>query len=159
MVDAVAVELDRFQALIDSSESLRRLVESPVFSSQEQLDAIAALTAKAGIDGLVGNFFKVVASNRRLDSLPSMISAYRIIVARERGEVVAEVRSAHELTAGQEKELAAALSASTGKKVSARVTVDPSLLGGLVVKVGSRQIDTSLRTKLSTLKHTLKEVG
>jgi len=101
----------------------------------------------------------VVASNRRLFAVPGMIKAYRVIAARARGEITAEVTSAHALTAAQETELKAALKGVTGKDVAIAVTVDPSILGGLVVKVGSRQIDTSLRTKLSTLKLALKEVG
>ena len=88
-----------------------------------------------------------------------MIKAYRVIAARARGEITADVTSAHALTAAQENELKAALKGVTGKDVAVAVTVDPSILGGLIVKVGSRQIDTSLRTKLSTLKLALKEVG
>ena len=158
-VDAVAADLGRFQAMIDESVDLKRLVASPVFSAEDQLKAIVAINAKAGIGGLVGNFLKVVTSNRRLFAVPGMIAAYRQIAARHRGEVTADVTSAHALTAAQENELKAALHGVTGKTVSLSVTVDPSILGGLVVKVGSRQIDTSLRTKLSTLKLALKEVG
>lgn len=158
-VDTVAKDLDRFSALIEGSEELKRLVDSPIFASGDQLAAVSALVTKAKIGGLAGNFLKVVAGNSRLDVLAGMVAAYHEIAARERGEVVAEVQSAHKLTAAQEKELVSTLSGATGKKVTTRITVDPSLLGGLVVKVGSKQIDTSLRTKLSTLKHTLKEVG
>ena len=100
-----------------------------------------------------------MASNRRLFAVPGMIRRFRAIAARHRGEITAEVTSAHALTAAQETELKAALKGVTGKDVAINVTVDPSILGGLIVKVGSRQIDTSLRTKLSTLKLALKEVG
>ncbi|MFB9947846.1 F0F1 ATP synthase subunit delta [Rhizobium puerariae] len=158
-VDKVGADLDRFQALLDESEDLRRLVASPVFSAEEQQKAVTAVAAKAGISGLVGNFLKVVAGNRRLFALPGMVRAYRVIAAEHRGEITAEVTSAHALTAAQETELKSALKGVTGKDVSIAVTVDPSILGGLIVKVGSRQIDTSLRTKLSTLKLALKEVG
>ena len=158
-VDAVGADLDRFQQLMDESEDLRRLVASPVFSAEDQRKAVAAVAAKAGIAGLVGNFLKVVSGNRRLFALPGMIRAYRQIAAEHRGEVTAEVTSAHALTAAQEKELKSALKGVTGKDVAIAVTVDPSILGGLIVKIGSRQIDTSLRTKLSTLKLALKEVG
>lgn len=158
-IDAVGADLGRFQAMIDDSADLKRLVASPVFSAEDQLKAIVAICGKAGISGLVANFLKVVTSNRRLFAVPGMISAYRQIVARHRGEVTADVTSAHALTAAQENELKAALQGVTGKTVAINVTVDPSILGGLVVKVGSRQIDTSLRTKLSTLKLALKEVG
>lgn len=158
-VDKVGADLDRFQALLEESEDLRRLVASPVFSAEEQLKAITAVAEKAGIAGLVGNFLKVVAGNRRLFALPGMVRAYREIAAAHRGEITAEVTSAHALSAAQETELKSALKGVTGKDVAIAVTVDPSILGGLIVKVGSRQIDTSLRTKLSTLKLALKEVG
>jgi F-type H+-transporting ATPase subunit delta len=158
-VEAVTADLDRFQAMLDESEDLRRFIASPVFSSGEQLKAIEALSAKAGIGGLFANFLKVVARHRRLFALPGMIRAFRAIAAEHRGEVTAEVTSAHALTPEQEEELKVALNGVTGKQVNVTVTVDSSILGGLIVKVGSRQIDTSLRTKLSTLKLALKEVG
>ena len=158
-IDAVGADLDRFQSLIDESEDLKRLILSPVFSAEDQTRAVSAVAQKAGIGGLVGNFLKVVAGNRRLFALPGMIRAFRQIAAAHRGEVTAEVTSAHALTPAQENELKSALKGVTGKDVAIAVTIDPSLLGGLIVKVGSRQIDTSLRTKLSTLKLALKEVG
>jgi F-type H+-transporting ATPase subunit delta len=152
-------DLGRFEALLDGSDDLARLIKSPVFSSDEQLKAISAIADKANITGLVGNFLRVVARNRRLFAVPGMISAFRRIAAENRGEVAAEVTSAHALTPAQEAELKAALKGVAGKDVSIAVTVDPSLLGGLVVKIGSRQIDTSLKTKLNSLKLALKEVG
>lgn len=158
-LDTVASDLAAFEAMIAESGDLRRLIESPAFSAEEQFKAIGALADKAGITGLVGNFLRVVARNRRLFAVPGIIRAYRELLAKHRGEVRAEVRTAHPLTEAQQKELQAALKGVTGKDVAVDVTVDPSLLGGLIVKVGSRQIDTSLRTKLSTLKLALKEVG
>lgn len=158
-VDAIGAALDGFQALIDESADLKRLVLSPVFTAEDQTNALVALAQKAGLDALVANFLKVVAGNRRLFALPGMIKAYRQIAAAHRGEVTADVTSAHALTAEQDSELKAALKGVTGKDVTLAVTIDPSILGGLIVKVGSRQIDTSLRTKLSTLKLALKEVG
>ena len=158
-MESVGSDLDQFQALIDDSADLKRLIVSPVFSADDQLKAISAIIAKAGITGLVGNFLKVVARNRRLFAVPGIVKSYREIAARHRGEVSAEVTSAHALTPAQQTELKAALKGVTGKDVAINVTVDPSILGGLIVKVGSRQIDTSLRTKLSSLKLALKEVG
>ncbi|MDO9416503.1 F0F1 ATP synthase subunit delta [Pararhizobium sp.] len=158
-IESVGSDLDRFQAMIDGSDDLKRLIVSPVFSSEDQFKAVSAVAAKAGISGLVGNFLKVVARNRRLFAVPGIVRTYRILAARHRGEISAEVTSAHALTAAQTTELKAALKGVTGKDVAFNVTVDPSILGGLIVKVGSRQIDTSLRTKLSTLKLALKEVG
>jgi F-type H+-transporting ATPase subunit delta len=159
VVEAVSSDLNTFQAMLDESADLKRLVASPVFSAEEQSRAISAIAEKAGISGLSANFLKVVAGNRRLFAVPGMITAYREIAAAHRGEVTAEVTSAHALDEAQETELKAALKSVTGKDVTVALTVDPSVLGGLIVKVGSRQIDTSLRTKLSTLKLALKEVG
>jgi F-type H+-transporting ATPase subunit delta len=159
VLDQVRADLDGFQAMIDESDDLKRLIASPVFSADEQSRAVSALAEKAGIKGIVANFLRVVAGNRRLFALPGMIRAYREILARHRGELTAEVTSAHALSPAQEDELKSALKGVTGKNVAIDVSVDPSILGGLIVKVGSRQIDTSLRTKLSTLKLALKEVG
>jgi F-type H+-transporting ATPase subunit delta len=158
-IDAIGRDLDRFDALIGESADLKRLVVSPVFSADEQFRAMTAIVEKAGIKGLTGNFLKVVARNRRLFVLPGIIRSYRQLAAAHRGEMSAEVTSAHPLTGEQERDLKAALKGVTGKDVALNVTVDPSILGGLIVKVGSRQIDTSLRTKLSSLKLALKEVG
>lgn len=158
-LDAVGADLNRFQAMIDSSDDLKRLVLSPVFSAEDQTKAVVALSEKAGLGALVANFLKVVAGNRRLFVISGMIASFRQIAARHRGEVSADVTSAHALTTEQENELKAALKSVTGKDVTIAVSIDPSILGGLIVKVGSRQIDTSLRTKLSTLKLALKEVG
>lgn len=155
----VEADLGRFEDLLEGSADLRRLVESPVFSADEQLGAIDAVLTRAGIGGLVGNFLRVVAKNRRLFAVPAMIRAFREIAAEARGEATAEITSAHELTAAQKADLKATLKTVAGKDVTVKVTVDPSILGGLVVKMGSRQIDTSLKTKLNSLKLALKEVG
>lgn len=158
-VDKVEADLSRFEGLLSESDDLARMIKSPVFSAEEQFKAIVAIADKAGISGLVGNFLRVVAQNRRLFAVPSMIKAFRAIAAEARGEVSADVTSAHPLSAAQQDELKATLKGVTGKDVAINAIVDPSLLGGLVVKVGSRQIDTSLRTKLNSLKLALKEVG
>ena len=158
-VAAVEKDLGRFGAMIEGSADLNRLIASPVFSGADQLAAVTAIAAKAKIGGLVGNFLKVVASNRRLFAVPAMITAFREIAAEKRGEMSADVVSAHALTPAQEKELSATLKGVAGKDVSLKVSVDASLLGGMVVRLGSRQIDTSLKTKLASLKLALKEVG
>ena len=158
-IDSIGRELDQFEALINESAELKRLVMSPVFSADEQSRAMGAIVDRAGIRGLTGNFLKVVARNRRLFALPGIIRAYRIIAADHRGEVSADVTSAYPLDAAQESDLRAALKDVTGKDVALKIKVEPAILGGLIVKVGSRQIDTSLRTKLSSLKLALKEVG
>jgi F-type H+-transporting ATPase subunit delta len=159
LVAATEKDLGRFGALIEGSTDLQRLISSPVFSGADQLTAVTAIITKAKIGGLVGNFLKVVASNRRLFAVPAMIAAFREIAADKRGEVTADVVSAHAMTPAQEKELAATLKGVAGKDVSLKISVDASLLGGMVVRLGSRQIDTSLKTKLASLKLALKEVG
>ncbi|WEX09956.1 F0F1 ATP synthase subunit delta [Chelativorans sp. AA-79] len=158
-VSNVEEDLARFETLLESSEDLQRLIKSPVFSADDQFKAISAVLDRAGIGGLVGNFLRVVAKNRRLFAVPQMIRAFREFAADARGEAAAEVTSAHALTAEQERDLKATLKSVAGKDVTMKVTVDSSLLGGIVVKLGSRQIDTSLKTKLNSLKLVLKEVG
>ena len=158
-VPAVEADLASFETMLSESADLRRLVTSPVFSSEDQFNAISAIVRKAGFPALTGNFLKVVAQNRRLFAVPAMIRAFREIAAESRGEVSAQVTSAHALTPAQQAELKGALKSVAGKDVAIAVTVDPALLGGMVVKIGSRQIDTSLRTKLNSLKLALKEVG
>ncbi len=158
-VDAVEADLTRFTALLTESEDLTRLVKSPVFAAEDQARAMSAVLDKAGISGLVGNFVKVAANNRRLFAVPGMIVAFRAMVARHRGEVTAEVTSAEPLSDAQTASLKDALKAQLGKDVTLATSVDPALLGGLVVKVGSRMVDTSLRSKLNSLKIAMKEVG
>jgi F-type H+-transporting ATPase subunit delta len=154
----VETDLKSLGSMIKSSGELSRTISSPVISSAEQMGSIGAIATKAKFSALVTNFLRLVAKNRRLSALPSMIAAFSNLAAAHRGETSAEVTSAHALSAAQRKDLAATLKGVAGKDVSFDVTVDPSLLGGLIVKMGSRQIDTSLRTKLSSLKSTLKEV-
>lgn len=152
-------DLDALQALLDESADLRRLVESPAFTKDVQASAIAAVLDKAGIKGLTKQFVGVVADNRRLFALPGMIKAFKQIAAEKRGEMSAEVTSAIALTAAQRKELSASLKEKLGSDVQLIEKVDASILGGLVVKVGSRMIDTSLKTKLNQLKYAMKEAG
>ena len=155
----VESELDSFDKLIGENADFRRLVESPAFSSDDQHRAIAAIVAETGPSELTGNFLKVVAGNRRLFVLPSMIRRFRELAAEQRGEVEVNVTSAHPLNETQRKDLSEALSSYAGKTVTMREKVDADILGGLIVKIGSRQIDTSLRSKLNSLKLALKEVG
>jgi F-type H+-transporting ATPase subunit delta len=149
----------RFATLHDQSDDLQRFLRSPIYSAEEQARTITAVLDKAGIGGLVGNFIKVAASNRRLFAVPEMLTAFRKLAAERRGEVAAEVVSAEPLSDRHVAELKSALKASLGKDVTLEAKVDPSLIGGLIVKVGSRMIDGSLRTKLNSLKLAMKEVG
>jgi F-type H+-transporting ATPase subunit delta len=155
-VAKVEADLAAVQRLLDQSEDLVRLVRSPVFSSDEQVKALGAVLAKAGIGGTAANFVKLLARNRRLFAVGDTIKAYHAMAAKARGEVAAEVTSAHPLTPAQLDALRETLKSSAGKSIAVTAKVDPSLLGGLVVKIGSRMIDSSLRTKLQTLKVAMK---
>lgn len=157
-IDAVKADLDRFGALIAESDDLKRLVRSPVFSSEEQEHAVAAVLDKVGIGGLASNFFKTVAANRRLFAVEAIMRAFDALVSVERGEVVAEVTVAQPLSDAHAATLKGALDQMTGKSVQLAVTVDPSLLGGLKVKIGSRLVDASLKTKLNSIRTAMKEV-
>lgn len=152
-------DLNGLDQLLTESEDLRRLVLSPVFSADEQGRAIAAVCEKAGLGALTVNFLKVLARNRRLFALADMIKAFRAIAARHRGEIAADVTSAQALTEAQRASLEDMLRGTAGgKNVRINTRVDASLLGGLIVKMGSRMIDSSIRTKLESLKITMKEV-
>ncbi|MGA8819318.1 MAG: F0F1 ATP synthase subunit delta [Xanthobacteraceae bacterium] len=156
-IDALKADLDRFDALIAGSADLLRLVRSPVFSADEQLQALTAVLERAAIAGLAERFLKLVAANRRLFAVRDMVKAFGALVADHKGEATAEVTVAEQLKDEHVAALRAALKAVTGKDVDLAVKVDPAILGGLVVKVGSRMVDTSLRTKLNAIKHAMKE--
>jgi len=158
-LDRVEEELQALALAIDGNEDLRRLVRSPVFSAEDQERAIGSVADHLRIAGLTANFLRLAARNRRLFALPQMIVAFRLLAAEQRGEIGAEVTSAHQLSDDQVASLKAALKEKLGKDVTLESRVNPALLGGLVVKVGSRMIDTSLRTRLMTVKTRLKEVG
>ncbi|MDA7948503.1 MAG: F0F1 ATP synthase subunit delta [Hyphomicrobiaceae bacterium] len=156
---AVEADLTSFAGLLEGSPDLNRLVRSPVFSAEEQARAVAAIAKSAKLSPLTTNFLQLIANNRRLFAISDMIRAFNALVARHRGEVTAEVTSANKLSAEQTKTLKAALKSAVGQDVQITSHVDPAVLGGLVVKVGSRMIDTSLKTKLNNLQYAMKEVG
>ena len=158
-IDSVKKDLDQFDALIAGSVDLNRLVRSPVFDADEQLKALSAiLTKAAGITGLAANFLRVITTNRRLFAVRDMIRGYRMLVARHKGEVVAQVTVAEKLNDNNLDALKSALKSVTGgKDIDLDVKIDPAIIGGLVVKVGSRMVDSSLRTKLNSIKVAMKE--
>lgn len=157
-IDAVKADLDSFDDMVAGSADLMRLVRSPVFSAEDQLKAIEAILAKAKIGGLAANFLKVIAANRRLFAAHDMIRAYRALVARHKGEVTAQITVAEELSEKNLGALKSALKSVTGgKDIDMHVKVDPAIIGGLIVKVGSRMVDSSLRTKLNAIKLAMKE--
>jgi len=158
-LEQIEIDLNRFGEALDAVEDLARLVKSPVFSAEEQGRALAAILEELKIEGLTKNFLLLVSKNRRLFAVPDMMTAFRAMLAAHRGETSATVTAASKLTEAQVTALKQALKAALGKDVMLDQRVDPSLIGGLILKVGSRMIDTSLRTKLTSLKHAMKEVG
>ena len=157
-VDAVKADLDAFDRLLSESADLNRLVRSPVFGADEQGRALSAVLEKAGIKGLAANFLKLVASNRRLFAAHDMIRGFRALVAKHKGEVTAEVVVAEKMSDPHLQALKDALKSVTGgKAVDLNIKVDPAIIGGLTVKLGSRMVDSSLRTKLNSIKNAMKE--
>jgi F-type H+-transporting ATPase subunit delta len=158
-VDVVRADLDRFDSLMAESSDLARLVRSPLFTAEEQVRALDAVLERAGIGGLSAQFLRVVTTNRRLFAVRDIAKAYRMLVARARGEVTAEVTLAEQPSETHLSKIKATIAEVTGKDVQVEVKVDPAIIGGLVVKLGSRMVDTSLRTKLNAIKHAMKEVS
>jgi F-type H+-transporting ATPase subunit delta len=156
-VDAVKAELERFDALVSESPDLARLVRSPVFSAEEQLQALSAVLERAGIDGLVAKFLKLVTANRRLFAVRDMVRAFRELIADYKGEASAKVTVAEALKEEHAAALKNALKTVTGKDIELNVKIDPAIIGGLVVNLGSRTVDSSLRTKLNAIRHAMKE--
>jgi F-type H+-transporting ATPase subunit delta len=159
LVDAVKADLDRFDAMLADSADLTRLVRSPVFSADTQSKALAAVLDRAGITGISAKFLKLLTANRRLFAVTDVIRAFRALVAKFKGEATAEVTVAETLSDKNLDSLKTALKAVTGKDVTLNVKIDRSIIGGLVVKLGSRMVDSSLRTKLNSIKHAMKEAG
>jgi len=146
------------KALVASSD-LRAMIASPVISREDQGRAIAAIAGKMGLGALMSNTLALMAAKRRLFVLPELLTALADLIAAEKGEVTAEVTASRALTAAQSKKLAETLKARVGKTVKLKTTVDESLIGGLVVKLGSTMIDTSVKAKLAALQNAMKEVG
>ncbi|MEM6385927.1 MAG: F0F1 ATP synthase subunit delta [Pseudomonadota bacterium] len=156
---SLETDIDALDAAIGESGDFRDLINSPIYSRDAQGDAISAVATKMGLSETVANTLKLMASRRRLFVLPQLASALRDLIAAEKGEVTADVQSAVSLSPEQEKALAASLKGAVGKDVKMNVTIDESLIGGLIVRVGSKMIDTSIRSKLMSLQNTMKEVG
>lgn len=157
-VDQVRKDLDSFAGLVEGSIDLERLVRSPVFGADEQGKALSAVLDKAKIRGLAANFLLVIARNRRLFAVRDMIRGYRALVAKHRGEITANVTVAEKLSNANLDALKSAIKNVTGgKDIDFDVKVDPAIIGGLIVKVGSKMVDSSLRTKLNAIKFAMKE--
>ena len=158
-LDEVAGDLRALKSVLAGSDDLLELARSPLYSREQKTDAFRAVLERMELGELTRRFVLVVAANRRLFALSSMIDAYLAELARRRGEVTAKVSTARDLTGAQRESLTEALRAIAGNKVQVDVSVDPSLIGGLVVQVGSRMIDNSLKTKLQRLQLAMKGVG
>ncbi len=144
---------------VDGSADLRDFVNSPLYSRDEQVSVIREIAKKAKYDGLVSNTLAVMASRGRLNVIPGMISAFFDMMNAENDEVIATVTSVKKMTAAQTKKLAEVLKTKVGKDVTIHSEVDPDILGGLTISIGSTLIDNSLKGKLSKLRNTMKEVG
>jgi len=155
-IDAVSADLASLRRALETSPDLARLVRSPVFSAADHAKALKAILDKMGANPLTAKFVLLLAQKRRLFVLTQIIAAYERLVARARGETEAEVTAARALSEGEITELKSVLKSKLGKEPRLHAKIDPTLLGGLVVKVGSRMIDSSLRTKLDGLRAAMK---
>ncbi len=156
---ALEGDVDALDAALTASADLRDLISSPIYSRDDQANAIAAIAAKAGLSALTANTLALMAGKRRLFVLPQLVADLRDRIAAEKGEVTAEVTAASALSKDQTEKLASTLKARVGKDVKVKLAVDESLIGGLVVKLGSTMIDTSIKSKLAALQNAMKEVG
>ncbi|ATX67803.1 F0F1 ATP synthase subunit delta [Roseinatronobacter bogoriensis] len=156
---SLEADVDALEGALVESADLRNLIMSPVYSREQVTQAISAVAKKMKLSQTVSGTLGLMASKRRLFVLPQVLSALKDLLAAEKGEITAEVASAKPLTPAQEKELVKTLTERAGKKVKLKLTVDETLIGGLVIKVGSQMIDTSIRAQLAALKNSMKEVG
>jgi len=156
---ALETDIDTLETAVNDSADLRAMLSSPVYSRDDMGKAITALADKLGLSAIMHGTLGMMARNRRLFALPQLLGALRAMIADEKGEVTADVTSATVLTKAQADQLAATLKARIGKTVKLNVAVDEDLIGGLIVKVGSKMIDTSIRSKLAALQNSMKEVG
>jgi F-type H+-transporting ATPase subunit delta len=155
-IEKVESSLTTLESAMAGSEDLRRLVSSPLIARGAAADAVKAVGASLKLDTLTNNFLGVLASNRRLSQLGKVIISFRDLAANHRGEASATVTTAHGLSAAQVTALKAKLKARVGRDVAVTMKTDPAILGGLIVKIGSQLIDSSIRTKLNTLAHAMK---
>jgi F-type H+-transporting ATPase subunit delta len=155
-LEAVGASLATLRQTLRESEEFRELTSSPLISREQATGAVAATAEAMRLDPITANFLGVLARNRRLGQLGNVIRAFNMLSARHRGETTAEVTSAHPLTDDQVAALKANLKTRLGRDVAVDLNVDPTILGGLVVQVGSQMIDGSIRTKLNTLAHAMK---
>ena len=155
-LETVEASLAHLRSTMSESEDFRALVTSPIITREEATRTVAAASESMRLDPITSNFLGVLAQNRRLAQLGNVIRAFNMLAANHRGETTAEVKSAHPLTDDQVAALKTNLKNRLGRDITVDLSVDPAILGGLVVKVGSQMIDGSIRTKLNTLAHQMK---
>ena len=155
-IDAVEASLGKLRAALDESAEFKALTTSPILSRADAEKGVAAVAGPLGLDEITARFLGVLAQNRRLNQLSMMIRNFRTLAARHRGEITAEVTSAHPLDDDQVAQLKSQLKSRLGRDVAVELGVDPAILGGLVVRVGSQMIDSSIRTRLNSLAHAMK---
>ncbi|MFN3273898.1 MAG: F0F1 ATP synthase subunit delta [Paracoccus sp. (in: a-proteobacteria)] len=158
-IDTLARETDELAAALDDSPELRELISSPKYARDDQARAIGAIAARMGLSPVMANTLQLMARNRRLFVLPQLAARLAELIAVERGEVTADVTSAIALTDEQQDRLKTTLAEKSGKTVKLNTRVDETLIGGMIVKLGSQMIDSSVRSKLSSLQNVMKEVG
>ena len=158
-IASIEADVEALQAVLDESADLRALIASPVVTRDEQGRAIGALAGRMALTQTMQNTLSLMAQKRRLFVLPQLLAALSARIAEEKGEVTAEVSAPKALTKAQSEKLAKTLSANFGKNVKIRASVDEELIGGLVIRVGSKMIDTSIRSRLAALQNSMKEVG
>lgn len=156
-IDAISRDLSTLETMINSSADFKRVIASPIIDKKDQMKAVNAVIQKAGIKGLLANFIHFVASKRRLDALQGIISGFKQLQAKANNIHTARIVSAQELSNSQLSEIRKALEGSAGGQVNLNVSVDADIIGGLIVKLGSRMIDASLKTKLNSLRLAMKE--
>ncbi len=156
---ALERDVDALDGALSESADLAGVIASPIYTRDQQAGVMSALAAKMGLSPLVTHTLGLMAAKRRLFVVPQLIEVLRAKIAEEKGEVTAEVTAPSELTKAQADKLITVLKAQFGKDIKLKTAVDASLIGGLVVKVGSKMIDTSIRSKLAALQNAMKEVG
>lgn len=158
-IDALQADVKTLDEAVEGSDALRDLLHSPLYKREEQEAAVAALTSKMGLGETLANTLRLMALKGRLFAVPQLLSTLEARIAEAKGIVTAEVTTAKALTKGQSEKLSKVLSAKVGQDIEIKTTVDEDIIGGLIVKLGSKMIDTSIRSKLGALKNTMKEVG
>ena len=158
-ISSLEKNVETLTRAIDESPDLNSLISSPIYSRDQQKNAVGAIAKKMGVSAVMKNTLSLMADKRRLFVVPTFLSVLKDLISESKNEITAEVVSAQSLSKGQVEKLGKSLKNNFGKDVKINATVDPTLIGGMVVKVGSRMIDTTIRAKLNSLQNTMKEVG